>query len=119
KHIILIVGSLVLLSIIVFTIYWSVTNKSILGQVNDLDKAIVNKNYDKVSEMLKVEGRPISKSESKHLVDYLNKPENKKRYNKEINQIRTIIKNNTQSDSEIGRITDKNKKPIITISRDG
>lgn len=119
KHIILIVGSLVLLSIIVFTIYWSVTNKSILGQVNDLDKAIVNKNYDKVSEMLKVEGRPISKSESKHLVDYLNKPENKKRYNKEINQIRTTIKNNTHSDSEIGRITDKNKKPIITISRDG
>lgn len=102
-----------------FIIYWSITNKSVLGQISDLDEAIKNKDDNKVSEMLHVNGNEISQKEAKHIIDYLNTPNNKAKYNKEISNIKKNVKADKQTDTELGRITDNKNKPIITISRDG
>lgn len=119
KKIILSVIIVILILIIGLAIYWSLTNKSSLSQVKDLDKAIKNNDYKTVSNMLKIEGDNINETEAKHLTEYINQNQNRPRYNKEITQIKRNIKNNKQSDSEIGRLTDKQGKPIITISQNG
>lgn len=113
--------SLFLIPVIIigFIIYWAMTNKSALGQVNDLDKAIRNKDYDTVAQVLKIEGDTITKTEAKHIVDYLHKNENRSRYQKEIKTIKSNVKDDEKADSQVGEITDKKGKPIITVSRNG
>lgn len=90
KKIILSVIIVILILIIGLAIYWSLTNKSSLSQVKDLDKAIKNNDYKTVSNMLKIEGDNINETEAKHLTEYINQNQNRPRYNKEITQIKEI-----------------------------
>lgn len=111
--------TIIIISIVAFFIYWNLDNKSEKAKVNELDKAIQNKNVDKLSEIIKTKGNNLPKSDAKRMINYLNKEKNKSRYDKQINKIKDTIDNDTQYDSTLGEITDKQGKPIITISKDG
>ena len=117
----LIISSIIIIIILIiaFIIYWNVDNKSEKGQINDLDKAIQNKNADKLSKMMKTKGNTLPKSDAKRLINYFNQKDNQSRYQKQIKEIKETIDNGTQTDSTLGEIKDKNGKPVITISKDG
>lgn len=117
----LIISSIIIfiIAIVAFFIYWNVDNKSEKGQIDDFDKAIQNKDADKLSKIVKIKGEKLPKSDANRMINYLNQKNNQSRYQKQIEEIKNTIDNGTQSDSTLGEIKDKNGKPIVTISKDG
>lgn len=111
--------AVIIISVISLLIFWSATNKSEKGQIEDLNKAIQNKNAGKLSKMIKSNGDDLPISDANHIINYLNQKNIKNHYEKEIKEIESTIENGNQSDSTLGEITDKSGKPILTISKDG
>lgn len=82
-------------------------NKGTSGQINEFDKAVKDKDYDKLTEIVKSGQKNISKADAKHFVDYINRSENKNRYNEEIKKMKESLEDKDKQDSEVGKVTDK------------
>lgn len=108
-----------ILVLLALAIYLFVVNKGTNGQVNEFDRAVKHKDYKKLTEIIKSGQKGISTTDAKHFVDYVNKPENKKRYNTEVKKMKKALKDNSSYNSTIGKITDKNGRTIIDITQNG
>ncbi|MGS5982247.1 MULTISPECIES: TcaA second domain-containing protein [Staphylococcus] len=110
---------IVFVFLIALAIYLFAVNKGTSGQINEFDKAVKDKDYDKLTEIVKSGQKDISTTDAKHFVDYINRSENKSRYNEEIKKMKKALDDKDKHDSEVGKITDKNGHTIIDITRNG
>src|SRR5699024_11825794 len=69
--------------------------------------------------IVKYKTQKLYKTDYNKMINYINQKNNQSRYQKQIEEIKNTIDNGTQSDSTLGKIKDKNGKPIVTISKDG
>ncbi|MDW4543341.1 hypothetical protein QI187_11180 [Staphylococcus saprophyticus] len=89
------------------------------GQIIDFKQAAKDKDYNKIAEYLSSGQRDLSNDEAKAFINYINDPQNSKRFDKEINEIEQNVKNNNKYDIDLGAITDSNGKEIINVKKDG
>jgi len=118
KWIVRIIG-IAVIGLVALGLYLFAVNKGTSGQINEFDKAVKNKDYKKITEIVKSGKKSIDTTDAKHFVEYVNKPENKNRYNSEIKKMKKNLNNKEKHDSEIGKITDKNGQTIINVSQNG
>ncbi|MCE5003496.1 hypothetical protein KJJ36_14080 [Staphylococcus pseudoxylosus] len=114
-----IIISLVIIGLIGIFIYMLVNNKSAIKQVNEFDKAVNKDKYQKVSEMLSTNDQKVSKTDAKHFIDYMKKESNHSKFEKEINGIKSDIRNDKTSDVDLGNITDKHNRSIVEVKKNG
>lgn len=100
-------------------IYLFVTSEGAEGQIDEFDNAVKKNDYKKLSEIIDSGETHITSEDAKHFVTYIKKPENKKRFNQEIENIKKKLNSKNSEDSDLGKITDKNGKTIIDITRNG
>lgn len=112
-------ATLITLLIVGVLIYILLNQTNAHGQIVDFKEAAKDKDYNKISEYLSSGQRDLSKDEAKAFVSYINKPQNLKRFNKEINVIERNVKDNNKYDVDMGAITDNNGKKIINVKKDG
>lgn len=110
---------IVIALVIALAIYLFAVNKGTSGQINEFDKAVKDKDYDKLTEIVKSGQKNISKADAKHFVDYINRSENKNRYNEEIKKMKESLEDKDKQDSEVGKVTDKNGHTIIDVTKNG
>ncbi|HDP4181215.1 TPA: hypothetical protein P6O31_002460 [Staphylococcus aureus] len=89
------------------------------GQIIDFKQAAKDKDYNKIAEYLSSGQRNLSNDEAKAFINYINDPQNSKRFDKEINEIEQNVKDNNKYDIDLGAITDSNGKEIINVKKDG
>lgn len=89
------------------------------GQIIDFKQAAKDKDYNKIAEYLSSGQRDLSNDEAKAFINYINDPQNSKRFDKEINEIEQNVKDNNKYDIDLGAITDSNGKEIINVKKDG
>src|SRR5699024_5392617 len=80
-----------IIDIVAFFIYWNVDNKSEKGQIDDFDKAIQNKDADKLSKIVKIKGEKLPKSDANRMINYLNQKNNQSRYHKQNEEFKNTI----------------------------
>lgn len=115
--------TIIFLMILIFigvVIYLIVENKNAQSQINDFDKAVKERKYSKLVEMMKSNEHDVTNDDMKHFCDYiLLNDENKKRFNSEIAQLKKTVDKDNAYDNSVGQIKDKNGRSIIDVSRDG
>lgn len=89
------------------------------GQIVDFKQAAKDKDYNKIAEYLSSGQRDLSNDEAKAFINYINDPQNSKRFDKEINEVEQNVKDNNKYDIDLGAITDSNGKEIINVKKDG
>lgn len=119
KKWIYIIISAVVVIIIAFIIYYLTTNRSATSQVEEFKKAVEKDNSEKISEMLSTNDQKVTKTEAKHFVTYIKKEENKKRFDVEIDKIKSDIKNDKNEDVDLGHLTDKQGRTILNVKKNG
>lgn len=88
------------------------------SQIKEFKSNISNDNYKSLANQLSTNKRNMTTEESRHLVDYFKTKGNYKKLNRELENIEANLDKKSQ-ESELGAITDKNKKTIITFSKNG
>lgn len=120
KRLIFTIVFLMILIFIGVVIYLIVENKNAQSQINDFDKAVKERKYSKLVEMMKSNEHDVTNDDMKHFCDYiLLNDENKKRFNSEITQLKKTVDKDNAYDNSVGQIKDKNGRSIIDVSRDG
>lgn len=116
-----IVRSVILLFvlIVILSAYLLFNRESMSGQIIKFDKAVQEKDYEKLTEIIKSGEKSISKTDAKHFVEYVNQPKNKERYKNEIKKMINDLDNDKSFDSTVGKITDKNGHAVIEVSKNG
>ena len=109
----------IILLVIGLLIYILLNQTNAHGQIVNFKQAAKDKDYNKISEYLSSGQRDLSKVEAKAFINYINKPQNSKRFEKEINEIEKNVKDNNKYDIDLGAITDSNGETIINVKKDG
>ncbi|WP_436949336.1 TcaA NTF2-like domain-containing protein [Staphylococcus shinii] len=104
---------------IVWACYYLVERNNASGQVNKFKAAVDNNNYSEISKTLSNNEDSISKTQAKYFVEYIKKPENYSKFKKEIIHIKRNINNDKAYNTNLGEITDSNKKNIVTVKKNG
>ncbi|MBO0377060.1 TcaA second domain-containing protein [Staphylococcus warneri] len=112
----IIIGAIIIIGVVVY-IYAS--SKSAKGQIDEFEKAVDKRDYTKLLELMKSNEQEINKTDMKHFVDYVKKPENKKQYQKDMKAIKDKVKNGEKYDPDVGQLKDKNGHTMIDVSKDG
>ncbi|HAC5789041.1 TPA_asm: hypothetical protein GZX72_14550 [Listeria monocytogenes] len=107
-----------LILLIILFVYMLYANESSKGQVKEFDKAVQDKDYKKLTEMVQKEGKRISEDDAKQFVEYVNTDAHKSRYESEIGKINDKLESDNYTEN-LGKITDKNGEPIISVSKNG
>ncbi|MBF0795239.1 TcaA NTF2-like domain-containing protein [Mammaliicoccus lentus] len=113
------IAILVFIIIIGAIIYIYATDKSAKGQIDDFQKSVNNRDYNTLIEMMKTNEQELTKTDMQHFVDYINKDENKSRFDKEIAKMKHNVEDKKTYDVSMGKITDKNGRTIVEAKRDG
>lgn len=100
-------------------IYFILSQTNAQGQIEDFKNAAHDKDYKKLTAYLSSGERDLSNMEAKAFAKYINEPENKKRFDKEIKVIEDNIKDNDNYDLKLGSITDNNNRNIIDVKKNG
>lgn len=108
---------IVIILIIAVGIYILCSNNSATGQLESFEGAINNNEYKKISDQLTNNDTNITKKDAQHLTEYLKQPNNKARFNKEIDKIKYNIKHSNDVDK--GHISDAKGKSIIEVRKNG
>lgn len=118
NHKIIIIASIIILLIVGFFFYLIQKNNA-TGQVEKFKSAIEKNEYGYVSKVLSNNNDEISKTQAKYFIEYIKKPQNHKRFNKEIEQIEKNIKDNKQNNTDFGSLTDSKHSDIVTVKKNG
>lgn len=108
----------IILLLIGVSIYIILNKANAHGQIVDFKQAAKDKDYNKISKYLSSGQRELSKDEAKAFINYINNPQNSKRFDKEMSEIEKNVKDN-KHDIDLGAITDSNGKKIINVKKDG
>ncbi|MGW7813685.1 TcaA NTF2-like domain-containing protein [Staphylococcus xylosus] len=101
------------------TCYYLVERNNASGQVSNFKTAIDNNKYSEISKILSNNEDSISKTQAKYFVEYIKKPENYSKFKKEIKHIKRNINDDKSYNTNLGEITDSNKKNIVTVKKNG
>ncbi|OEL08261.1 TcaA NTF2-like domain-containing protein [Staphylococcus equorum] len=110
---------LLIVIIIGVVVYIYASDKSAKGQIKDFEKAVNNRDYTTLIEMMKTNEKELTKMDMKHFVDYINKGKNKTRFNKEIDKMLDNVDAKDNYDVSMGQITDNNGNAIVKANKDG
>lgn len=113
------IAILLIVVIIGAVAYIYASDKSAKGQIKDFEKAVNNRDYTTLIEMMKTNEKELTKMDMKHFVDYINKGKNKTRFNKEIDKMLDNVDAKDNYDVSMGQITDNNGNAIVKANRDG
>lgn len=113
------IAILLIVVIIGAVVYIYASDKSAKGQIKDFEKAVNNRDYTTLIEMMKTNEKELTKMDMKHFVDYINKGKNKTRFNKEIDKMLDNVDAKDNYDVSMGQITDNNGNAIVKANRDG
>ncbi|MBZ6405629.1 MAG: hypothetical protein LBE41_09980 [Staphylococcus saprophyticus] len=119
KKYIIISSILSVLLIVGLLIYFILSQTNAQGQIEDFKNAAHDKDYKKLTAYLSSGERDLSNTEAEAFAKYINEPENKKRFDKEIKVIEDNIKDNDNYDLKLGSITDNNNRNIIDVKKNG
>jgi len=120
KRIIISIICLIFIILLGVIIYLIVENKNAQSQINAFDKAVKERKYSKLVEMMKSNEHNVTNEDMRRFCDYiLLNDENKKRFNNDITQLKKTVDKDDAYDNSIGQIKDKNGRSIIDVSRDG
>ncbi|MFG0934965.1 hypothetical protein ACF91D_30365, partial [Staphylococcus sp. 231237_7MaSpsaltlick] len=118
KIISVIVIILLLLCIIGAIIYFILSNNA-KAQLDDFEEAVQSKDYKAVSKTLTSKDVKVTHAEAKQFVDYMAKKDNRNKFKKEMNNIKSNIKNSESNTVDFGYITDKQERKLIEITMNG
>ncbi|QDW97617.1 hypothetical protein DWB88_13810 (plasmid) [Staphylococcus warneri] len=110
---------LAVITIIMCGIYFAMQLVSPSEDLEDFDKAVLNKNYHAVAKTLSTNDKKMSKTEAQLLVTYLLKNKGEDQFKKDIDRIQNATKHNHNDSSQYGIIKDNKGRPIIEVNRDG
>lgn len=119
KKYIIISSILSVLLIVGLLVYFILSQTNAQGQIEDFKNAAHDKDYKKLTAYLSSGERDLSNMEAKAFAKYINEPENKKKFDKEIKVIEDNIKDNNNYDLKLGSITDNNNRSIIDVKKNG
>lgn len=119
KPIIISIILLLIIIVVVSTIYFLIEKNNASGQVDNFKLAVENNEYKEISNILSNNENKISETQAQYFVEYIKKPQNKQKFNTEINKIKQNIKDDKQYNTNLGAIKDSKNHPIITIKKDG
>lgn len=119
KKYIIISSILSVLLIVGLLVYFILSQTNAQGQIEDFKNAAHDKDYKKLTAYLSSGERDLSNMEAKAFAKYINEPENKKKFDKEIKVIEDNIKDNNNYDLKLGSITDNNNRSIIDVKKMG
>ena len=119
KKYIIISSILSVLLLVGLLVYFILSQTNAQGQIEDFKNAAHDKDYKKLTAYLSSGERDLSNMEAKAFAKYINEPENKKRFDKEIKLIEDNIKDNDNYDLKLGSITDNNNRNIIDVKKNG
>lgn len=105
--------------IIMCGIYFVMQLVSPSEDLEDFEKAVLNKNYHAVAKTLSTNDKKMSETESQLLVTYLLKNKGESQFKKDIDRIQNATKDNHNDSSQYGVIKDNQGRPLIEINRDG
>lgn len=118
KIISVIVIILLLLCIIGAIVYFVLSNNA-KAQLDDFEEAVQSKDYKAVSKTLTSKDVKVTHAEAKQFVDYMAKKDNRNKFKKEMNNIKSNIKNSESDTVDFGYITDKQERKLIEITMNG
>ncbi|MFW3619444.1 TcaA second domain-containing protein [Staphylococcus caprae] len=110
---------LAVIIIIMCGIYFAMQLVSPAEDLEDFEKAVLNKNYHAVAKTLSTNDKKMSKTEAQLLVTYLLKNKGKDQFKEDIDRIQKATKHNHNDSSQYGVIKDNKGRPIIEVNRDG
>lgn len=119
KPIIISIILLLIIMVMVSIIYFLIEKNNASGQVDNFQAAVDNNNYNELSKTLSNNEESISKTQAKYFVEYIKKPENYSKFKKEIKHIKRNINDDKSYNTNLGELTDSNKKNIVTVKKNG
>ncbi|AVS02273.1 MULTISPECIES: hypothetical protein [Staphylococcaceae] len=119
KNMIIIVPIVVVMLMLVGLIYYFITSNNAKAQLDNFEEAVQSKDYKEVSKTLTSKDVKVTHAEAKQFVDYMAKKENHNKFKKEMNNIKSNIKNSESDTVDFGYITDKQERKLIEITMNG
>lgn len=99
--------------------YYLISINNAKGQIREFERLIQQKDYKTIASRLSNNEQTLSKIDAKNLVLFVQKKENKKRYNEEIKNIKNNIDEDKEYNTEYGSITDQYGNKLITVKKNG
>lgn len=118
KTIIKAIVTLVIIAIIIVSCIFLVKSNNAEAQLKDFKAGVEDGDKQSVAQYLSSNNREMTTKESSHLIDYLNKNENKKRLNKAIDKAISNIKSG-ESASELATLKDKDDNTVLDFNKNG
>ncbi|MFV5769789.1 TcaA 3rd/4th domain-containing protein [Mammaliicoccus sciuri] len=109
---------LLLLCIIGIIVYFVLSNNT-KAQLDNFEESVQSKDYEEVSKTLTSKNVKVTHAEAKQFVDYMAKKDNRNKFKKEMNNIKSNIKNSDSNTVDFGYITDKQERKLIEITMNG
>lgn len=110
--------TIVIIAFIIIGVIYIVQRNDAEAQIKDFQKCVENKDEESVADYLSNKNRVMTNVEASHLINYLNKKENKKEFNDVIDVAINNVKKGS-STSELATYKDKNNQPILDFNKNG
>lgn len=110
--------TLVIIAIIVIGIIYIIQNNDAEAQLKDFKNSVQDKDASSVAQYLSNSKRKMTKTEASHLIEYLNKKNNKKQLDNTIDKAVSNIKSRNSA-PELAKLKDKNDDVVLDISKNG
>ncbi|MDW4169703.1 hypothetical protein DQV49_00360 (plasmid) [Staphylococcus aureus] len=109
----------IILLLVIGGIYYFVTSNNAKGQIKEFERFVQQNKYKMIAKKLSNNEQTLSETDAKNFVMFVKKKENKERYNKQIQDIKSKIDNDKKYNTDYGSITDQNGKKLITVKKNG
>ncbi|MDT3863988.1 hypothetical protein RPL69_01050, partial [Staphylococcus aureus] len=119
KNMLIIVPIVVVMLMLAGLIYYFITSNNAKAQLDNFEEAVQSKDYKEVSKTLTSKDVKVTHAEAKQFVDYMAKKDNRNKFKKEMNNIKSNIKNSESDTVDFGYITDKQERKLIEITMNG
>lgn len=119
KRLVAIILTCIVLVIVIVAIIFFVKSNDSEAQLDEFTEAVNAKDYDKVANILTTNEKLVTKSEAENFIEYVNRKDNKAKFNREINNIKDNIKKDHENSSTFGYITDKNHHKMVEVNMNG
>ncbi|HJG38765.1 MAG TPA: hypothetical protein K8V44_03035 [Staphylococcus saprophyticus] len=110
---------LVIILVIIGVAYYLISLNNAKGQIREFERFVQQNKYKMIAKKLSNNEQTLSETDAKNFVMFVKKKENKKRYNKQIQDIKSKIDNEKKYNTDYGSITDQNGKKLITVKKNG
>lgn len=118
KVIIKAIVTLVIIAIIIISCVFIVNSNNAEAQLKDFKASVEDGDKASVAQYLSSNNREMTTKESSHIIDYLNKKENKERLNNTIDKAISKIKSG-EAASDLATLKDKDNDAVLSFHKNG